>query len=135
MIKTIGERIKEKRKTLKMKQRELAEHTDSYPADISDWELNKTKPSAEKIRKLAMSLKTTTDYLIQGEDKTTKEEGTEMDCIVKLRQIIDSPYLQKNEKAELLGYIQMFYEKEKEEREKDTEKKIQTLHTSKKNNQ
>lgn len=137
MLMSIGERIKEKRKELRLTQGELAKLIGSYAGDISDWERNKTSPCADKLMKLAISLKSTTDYLLQG--KTENEETKEgkgkykMDCVTKLEEIMKSPYIQKNEKAELLGYIQMFYEKVKEETEKDADKKIHSLHKTKKN--
>ena len=130
MLNTIGKRIREKRKAMKMTQTRLAELTQKHAPDISDWENDKNTPGGENIKKLATILKTTTDYLIIG--GAEKKEETEMNCITKLKNIINSPYLQKNEKAELLGYIQMFYEKEKEERGRDEDKKIHTLQNTKK---
>ena len=132
MLMSIGERIKEKRRALNLTQGKLAKLIGSYAADISDWERNKTRPSSDKLSKLAISLKSSTDYLLQGkvENEEIKEGKGEykMDCVIKLEEIMKSPYILKNEKAELLGYIQMFYEKVKEEKAKDSDKKIHALH-------
>ena len=137
MSSTIGSRIKEKRKGLNLTQGDLAKLIGSYAGDISDWERNKTRPSADKLRKLAIHLKSTTDYLIQGKIETEEiKEGKgtyKMDCVSKLEAIMKSPYIQKNEKAELLGYIQMYYEKLKEESEKDSARKIHALPKTMKN--
>lgn len=127
MLDSIGQRIKGKRKELGLTQEKLAKLCGNYTSDISDWEKNKTKPSLDKVSILAINLKTTTDFLIQGAITNKEEGGQKMDCVIKLEMLMESPYLQKNEKAELLGYIQMFYEKEKTEREKDARKKIQTI--------
>ncbi|PEN09699.1 helix-turn-helix domain-containing protein [Bacillus pseudomycoides] len=75
MTVTIGSRIKEVRKSLKMKQNELAEAVGIHFAMISLYESNKRTPSRETVEKMAPVLNVSADYLMGlSEHKTLDEE-------------------------------------------------------------
>ncbi|MGU3557958.1 helix-turn-helix domain-containing protein [Methylobacterium radiotolerans] len=62
---TLGERIRDQRKKLKMTLEQLAATTESAKSYI--WELenkNPPRPSGEKIAKIARALNVTSDYLL-----------------------------------------------------------------------
>lgn len=94
MTETIGSRIKEVRKSLKMKQNELAEAIGVHFAMISLYESNKRTPSRETVEKMAPVLNVSADYLLCLSDhktldkeksgKVTKEAADLMEKINKL---------------------------------------------------
>ncbi|MGG0890293.1 helix-turn-helix domain-containing protein [Cytobacillus horneckiae] len=82
----IGERIKEKRKELKMTQTELSRLVNVSSQVISNWERAYTHPNHEDVAKLAEALQCSTEYLhgrtvakITGkENKNTTVAGKEI---------------------------------------------------------
>jgi len=74
MQKTFGDRIKERRTTLKLTLEQLAQATDSSKSYI--WELenkNPPRPSAEKLSAIAKALDVTVDWLMGADDQTLDE--------------------------------------------------------------
>lgn len=63
---SIGSRIVFRRNQLRLKAKELAQLVGCHPPDISDWENDKTTPSAESLIKLAKALKTSESWLLSG---------------------------------------------------------------------
>lgn len=64
-----AERLKELRKEKKLTQKELASKIDETQGKIAKWENSQLEPNAEKLKKLAWELETTTDYLLGVTDK------------------------------------------------------------------
>lgn len=62
----IGERIKELRSKKKLTQSELAEQVGLSYIQIGRYEKHKSRPSSDVLQKLADTLDTTTDYLMNG---------------------------------------------------------------------
>ena len=60
----IGERIREKRLALKIKQSELGKRIGVGKSTVSEWEHNKRKPSIEILDQIASALETTASYLM-----------------------------------------------------------------------
>ncbi len=65
-MKTLGERVRELREKRALSQRKLAELIGTSAGLISFIERDKNKPSCEIIRRLAIVLGTSADYLISG---------------------------------------------------------------------
>jgi transcriptional regulator with XRE-family HTH domain len=65
---TLGKRLFDKRKTLKITQQDLAEKLGVTPQHISLIEQDKVAPSLSLLAGLAKELGATTDYLISGKE-------------------------------------------------------------------
>jgi transcriptional regulator with XRE-family HTH domain len=70
MIMTIGDRIKVLRKEQKLTQSDLAAKVDLSYIQIGRYEQQKSKPSSDVVRKLADTLGTTADFLMNGDSQT-----------------------------------------------------------------
>lgn len=67
---TIGQRIKKKRKELKLTQADLAKKIQGVShAAISQWESDTTKPNAENLYDLSQIFKCDFVWLLRGEGK------------------------------------------------------------------
>ena len=72
MNKTIGQRIRQKRKEFKWTQQELAKKLkDISHVAISQWESNTTKPNAENLYELSQILGCDLGWLLKGEGEDT----------------------------------------------------------------
>nr|WP_309099101.1 helix-turn-helix domain-containing protein [Fredinandcohnia onubensis] len=67
-VMTLGERIKKKRKDLKLTQKELAKLLGIDHTTISKWESNIYEPDTDTLQRLADIFDTTIDYLIGRSD-------------------------------------------------------------------
>jgi len=65
---SLGERIRERRQTLKITQQDLAQALGMTPQHISAIEQNKWSPSLAVLPKLAEELGVSTDYLLSGKE-------------------------------------------------------------------
>lgn len=73
MITTIGQRIKERRKHLKLTQVDLARKMNGVShAAISQWENDSTKPNAENLFELSIILNCDFSWLLRGNLKNIK---------------------------------------------------------------
>jgi transcriptional regulator with XRE-family HTH domain len=98
MPNSISERIKNRRKELKLSQVELANLVGLKPPAISQYESAARKPSFEALRKLSFALKVSTEYLVSGIDKQKKQQPLEHSDRVILR-ILNSLTEQDKEKV------------------------------------
>ncbi|WP_462413217.1 helix-turn-helix domain-containing protein [Neobacillus sp. Marseille-QA0830] len=71
---SIHERIKNRRKELKMSQTELANKVGLKPPAISQYESGVRKPSFEALRKLSFALKVSTEYLVSGFNQSQNQD-------------------------------------------------------------
>jgi len=62
----IGDRIREKRKKLKLTQAQVGEFFGISSVSVSEWESGKSKPDQEKLAPLARLLKTSVNFLLEG---------------------------------------------------------------------
>lgn len=62
----IGDRIREKRKALKLTQAQVGEYFGISSVSVSEWESGKSKPDQGKLLPLARLLRTTVPYLLEG---------------------------------------------------------------------
>nr|WP_238333065.1 helix-turn-helix domain-containing protein [Brevibacillus laterosporus] len=69
---TLGERLKEKRKEYKWTQKEIADKLGIDNTTVSKWESNTYEPDATSLKELAEIYQTSTDYLL---NKQQKEEN------------------------------------------------------------
>ncbi|MBY0098496.1 helix-turn-helix domain-containing protein [Mesobacillus maritimus] len=98
MPNSINERIKNRRKELKLSQVELANLVGLKPPAISQYESGARKPSFEALRKLSFALKVSTEYLVSGIDKKKKQQPLEHTDRVILK-ILNSLTEQDKEKV------------------------------------
>ena len=61
---TVGERIRQLRKSNGMRQKDIAQSLHVAENTVSDWERNRTEPDIESIVQMAFLFKTSTDYLL-----------------------------------------------------------------------
>jgi len=101
MPNSINERIKNRRKELKLSQVELANLVGLKPPAISQYESGARKPSFEALRKLSFALKVSTEYLVSGIDKQKKQQPLEHTDRVILR-ILNS--LKEQDKEKVVEY-------------------------------
>ncbi len=68
---SIGKRLKEERKRMKLSQEKLAELAQTHYSNIGRYEREDAKPSAELLNRIANALEVSPDYIINGtiEDK------------------------------------------------------------------
>jgi len=78
-VQTIGERIRHLREARELSQQELAVLTGLQRGNISHYERNKVKPSAEAIVQLAAVLGVTSDWLLTGRQAISLETGDAAD--------------------------------------------------------
>lgn len=97
---TLGKRLLDRRKALKITQQDLAEALGVTPQHVSLIEQDKTAPSLSLLAGLARELGTTTDYLISG------EEGIITETIAAIKA--DKRLRIKTKKA-LIALVEEFY--------------------------
>lgn len=71
---TIGQRILQRRKEIKMTQRRLAEAAGVSYASISLWESDKTEPRGKNLHSLAEALQCTPTWLLFGDEEQVPGE-------------------------------------------------------------
>lgn len=69
----IGQRIKQRRETLKLTQKQLADALGLTPQHISAIEQDKRLPSISSLAKFAEQLGVNIDYLVTGKEGTVTE--------------------------------------------------------------
>lgn len=74
---TISDRIKRRRKELKLTQKELATFIGISAASVTQWELGYTSPSGKNLWKLSEILKCEVDWLLYGKEKPQPESNAE----------------------------------------------------------
>ncbi len=97
----LGERVKQRRRILKITQQQLAKALGMTPQHISAIEQNKGSPSLPVVTKLAEELGVATDYLLSG------KEGIVTDTIPAIKA--DKNLNLKAKKA-LISMVEELYE-------------------------
>jgi len=69
---TLGEKIKSRRKQLRMSQQDFAESVSISQAAVSQWEIGKTMPGIDMIHRIAEVLNTSYEWLIGIEEERTE---------------------------------------------------------------
>lgn len=64
---SVGQRIKDRRKELKLNQSELAKMVNASSQVVSNWERGYTDPDVNDLQSLSYALKTSSDFLLTGE--------------------------------------------------------------------
>lgn len=105
MPNSIGERIKNRRKELKMSQTELAKMVGLQPPAISQYESGARRPSYEALRKLAFALTTTTEYLMNGEQIVGEENTLLMSDRVFLKILHSLPVSEQEKLIEYAAFL------------------------------
>ncbi|ECC3821353.1 helix-turn-helix domain-containing protein [Salmonella enterica] len=70
---TLGQRIRERRKQLKMSQNALSKVAGVSYSSISLWENDNTAPRGENLHKLAMALQCSPTWVLYGDDEKAPE--------------------------------------------------------------
>jgi transcriptional regulator with XRE-family HTH domain len=79
----LGKRLTQARKNAGLKQAELAEKLGVYQSNISGWEVDRTRPDIDDLRKLSDALKVPAEWIMYG-------KSAQMDSI-DLKMILDNP--------------------------------------------
>lgn len=69
---TIGERIRERRKKLGMTQKQLADKLGVKYQTVQAWELNSRNPKLETVEKLASALGVSSGWLVYGDEDSSQ---------------------------------------------------------------
>lgn len=108
---SIGERIKERRKALKITGAKIREQVGISTGNLSDIEHGKCLPSAKALIQLAKTLDCSIDYILLGEtlnsEKHAAPELTEPEELL-LRQFRT---LSEDEQEEILFIVQFKYDR------------------------
>ena len=83
---TLGERIKEQRKSCGLSQEKLAELVGVSRQAVTKWETDQSAPSTEKLFKLAEIFGTTVDLLIKSEATPTQSPAEQIYFMYKMEQ-------------------------------------------------
>lgn len=90
---TIGKRISERRRALKISQEELGFGIGTNQTQVSRYERDENNPTGDVLVKIADTLNTTTDYLLgrtQIADRPTRGSGDLTDDEIEIIQLIRS---------------------------------------------
>lgn len=100
-MKTLGERMRELLSKRKMTQKQLAEESGCTESAISHYIKGDRVPRSSILTKLAISLGTTADYLMEGIPQDTKSElGYAKKLIAR-----NAGYMTKSEKLEIINIL------------------------------
>ena len=83
---SLGERIKEQRKSCGMSQEKLAELVGVSRQAVTKWETDQSAPSTEKLFKLAEIFGTSVDLLIKTDEKSTATPAEQIYYMYKMEQ-------------------------------------------------
>lgn len=78
-----GEKLKNLREDADLKQKELGKDLNVTSQTISGWEINRTKPDYEMLKKIANYFGVSTDYLLGNTPQKSEQEEIE-----SLRQLL-----------------------------------------------
>ena len=83
---SLGERIKEQRKSCGMSQEKLAELVGVSRQAVTKWETDQSAPSTEKLFKLAEIFGTSVDLLIKNDEQNTPTPAEQIYYMYKMEQ-------------------------------------------------
>lgn len=116
-MKTIGERIVFLREELEMSQKELAARIGIPPTSLSRYENNQYEPKAEILKRLALALQTSSDFLLGmtddfkrfSESEPVGLTAEEQRLITQYRKLSDENKIRLHERTlSLLDMQKMF---------------------------
>jgi len=103
------DRLRTLRKQRGISQAALAERVSVHFTQISRYERGETKPNAQAITKLAKTLDTTVDYLMNGTtDDLAENAGLEKEIITRFKEVQQLP---SEEKQTVLSLLDAFIAK------------------------
>lgn len=89
-MKTIGQRIKERRSELKFTQRSLGKRAGVAHVTISQWERDETSPRGDNLFKLADALGVEPGWIVKGDGDTGNDHESDVMVITPLqRELLD----------------------------------------------
>ncbi|EIS1578205.1 helix-turn-helix domain-containing protein [Salmonella enterica subsp. enterica serovar Brandenburg] len=83
---TIGERIRARRKELKLTQKSLAKALKLSDVSISQWERDDSQPTGKNLFALTNVLKCSPTWILFGDEDQTPEEPTEIPIVLDERK-------------------------------------------------
>jgi len=83
-IQTLGQRILQRRKELKMNQRQLGKAAGVSYATVSLWESDKTEPSGKNLHALCKALQCSQTWILFGDDDKAPSEPVLIEAEVEL---------------------------------------------------
>ena len=107
---TIGDRIFERLKEIKMTQKEFSNETGISQSTISEWKSKKNNPTSEKIMIICKVLDVTPEWLLSGADNRGERSNDIPWYVVEreteLGEIITEYHkMDEKQRSRLLGYI------------------------------
>lgn len=103
---TLGQRIIELRKKKNLSQTDLAQMVGLSYAQIGRYEIKNAQPPAEALRKIADTLGTTVDYLINGDTEEKAKAALQDTRLLQLFKAVES--LNDNDKNIITEVISTF---------------------------
>jgi phage repressor protein C with HTH and peptisase S24 domain len=82
----LGTRLRQRRKELKLTQKQVAKSVGITASSVTQWELGATKPSGESLYALCKTIQCQPDWLLYGKGPLSEEARTQ-----KVRQFFDIP--------------------------------------------
>lgn len=88
---TIGERIRARRKELKLTQKSLAKALHLSDVSISQWERDDSEPTGKNLFALTKVLKCTPTWILFGDEDQSPEEPTDLPVVLdeKKKELIE----------------------------------------------
>ncbi len=107
---SVSERIKQLRTDNNLTQSELAEKVGLTYVQIGRYEKSKSNPSSDVLQKLAFTLGTSTDYLINGKTGQVEAQLTDKELIKQFQEV---EKLNSDEKHLVKTFLDAFITKKK----------------------
>lgn len=125
-----GQRLKNIRKSLHLKQRDFASDLNISVTNLSDIETGKSKPGHDFFVRICETHKVNLYYLLFGEGEMFKKEGdtSPVDSLADetasedMREFLTYFFNSKLVQYQVLGYFRKFFNEEEEAISKDVEK-------------
>ncbi|MGB1090538.1 MAG: helix-turn-helix transcriptional regulator, partial [Oceanobacter sp.] len=101
-MKTLGDRLKQRRQELGLTQVDIANRLGLTKATVSLWENGTNKPNGENFHTLAKTLKTSSEWLLSGKDSTADHDLSD-GTGDRIRQLRKKAGLTQKELAKQVG--------------------------------
>ena len=107
---TVGDRIKQLRTSKNLTQSGLAKLVELTYIQIGRYERSKSNPSSDVLKKLAVALDTTTDYIMNGGTEQVQAQLSDKELLNQFREV---EQLSEKDKSIVKELIDAFITKKK----------------------
>lgn len=128
----VGQRIKERRKALKITQTQIQENTSISSGNLSCIENGKYLPSAVALVELSNILDCSIDWILTGKSSNSNNQNILdiEDSEIKKQLIYQFSALSEDDQEEILMMVQLKYNRTTKAREKEQKSSISELNNS-----